>query len=68
MVRRTKQAALEVRVSFEPARIARQCLIQAYERVLPVLRRPTRPEPCQGACQGQAAGRSRRAGRGREHA
>ena len=37
--RRAKKAALEVLVSFEPVRIAAECLARAYERVLPIHRR-----------------------------
>jgi hypothetical protein len=33
MGRRERKAALEVLVSFEPARIAAECLAGAYERV-----------------------------------
>lgn len=68
MARRTKRAVLEVRVSFEPARIALECLIQAYERVLPVQRRPTRPETRLDAHQGEAAAKRRRIGQGSDHA
>ena len=34
-----KADALEVRVMFEPNRIASACLAQAYERVVPIARR-----------------------------
>ena len=44
MGRRAKQAALEVLVSFEPARIAAECLARAYELVLPIHRRQTRSD------------------------
>jgi len=30
---------LEVRVMFEPSRLAAACIVQAYERVVPVTRR-----------------------------
>jgi len=43
MARRSKQPDLDVRVSFEATRIAPQCLAEAYERLVPVSRRPTRP-------------------------
>ena len=33
---------LEVRVMFEPNRLAEQCLAAAYERVVPINRRATR--------------------------
>lgn len=42
MARRNKVAELEVRASFEAARIAPQCLAEAYERLVPIPRRPTR--------------------------
>lgn len=42
MGRRARKAALEVLVSFEPARIAEECLARAYERVLPIHRHPPR--------------------------
>jgi hypothetical protein len=34
-----KTRALEVRVVFEPSRIAPVCVVQAYERVVPTVRR-----------------------------
>jgi hypothetical protein len=34
-----KAPLLEVRTVFEPSRIAPACLVQAYERVVPVTRR-----------------------------
>jgi hypothetical protein len=34
-----KSRALEVRVVFEPSRIAPACVAQAYERVVPTVRR-----------------------------
>lgn len=34
-----KSRALEVRVVFEPSRIAPVCVAQAYERVVPTVRR-----------------------------
>ena len=42
MARRSKRPELEVRVSFEAARIAPQCLAEAYERLVPIPRRPAR--------------------------
>lgn len=42
MARRSKGPELEVRASFEAARIAQQCLAEAYERLVPIPRRPTR--------------------------
>ncbi len=43
MARRSKPPELITWVSFEAARIAPQCLAEAYERLVPILRRPTRP-------------------------
>jgi len=34
-----KAPLLEVRIMFEPSRIASACLVQAYERVVPLTRR-----------------------------
>ena len=31
---------LEVRLSFEPSRVSAACVVQAYERVIPITRRP----------------------------
>ncbi len=42
MARRSKNPDLEVKVSFEAARIAPQCLAEAYELLVPIPRRPTR--------------------------
>jgi hypothetical protein len=45
MVRRTDRLLLQVRVSFEATRFGRQHLIDAYARLVPVVRRTsTRPE------------------------
>lgn len=62
MGRRTKQAVLEVLVSFEPARIAAECLARAYERVLPIHRRPARPNGHQDANRRAAGAEGRRVG------
>jgi len=67
MARRTKRAALKVRVSFEPAWIAAQCLVLAYERALPVQRRATQPERRTDGCRGATVAKSRRVGQGSEH-
>lgn len=67
MARRSKQAALEVRVSFEPARIAAQCLIEAYKRALPVQRRPAGSGFRQDRGQEEAAAKHLRS-QGSEHA
>ena len=44
---RPAQTTLEVRVMFEPHRLAAACLADAYARVVPVRRRPvpTLPRP-----------------------
>ena len=31
---------LEVRITFEPSRVSAACVVQAYERVVPITRRP----------------------------
>ena len=48
--RRPTQAAvvLEVRVMFEPHRLAQDCLERAYARVVPTPRRRTTPRPGPG--------------------
>ena len=40
---RRKSAEMDVRIAFEASRIASQCLADAYERLIPIARRPTRP-------------------------
>jgi hypothetical protein len=40
---RRKATELEVRIAFEASRVAPQCLADAYERLIPIPRRPTRP-------------------------
>jgi hypothetical protein len=42
MMRRYEGAILEVRVSFEVTRISRECLVEAYERLLSVVQRRCR--------------------------
>ena len=42
MARCNKHPDLDVRVSFKAARIAPQCLAEAYERLVSIPRRPTR--------------------------
>jgi hypothetical protein len=42
MARRKGGAELQVRASFEATRIASQCLVAAYERLVPIPRRATR--------------------------
>lgn len=54
MTRRGKAPDLTIRVSFEAARIAPQCLAKAYERLVPIPRRPTRPTRSAEATPGSA--------------
>jgi len=42
MARRSALPELAVRVSFEAARVAPQCLAETYERLVPIPRRPAR--------------------------
>ena len=37
---RTRSTTLEVRIRFEPSRVSPACVVQAYERVVPITRRP----------------------------
>ena len=37
---RTRSTTLEVRITFEPSRVGPACVAQAYERVVPITRRP----------------------------
>jgi len=37
---RTSSTPLEVRITFEPSRVGPACVAQAYERVVPITRRP----------------------------
>ena len=55
MARRSKPAELEMRVSFEATRIAPQCLAEAYERLVPIPRRRTRPTERRGVPPGPPA-------------
>jgi hypothetical protein len=49
VARRQHQASrtLEVRLTFEPSRVSAACVVQAYERVMPITRRPA-PRVCSG--------------------
>lgn len=67
MGRRAKKAALEVLVSFEPARIAAECLARAYELTLPIRRRPTRSDGHADAIRRAVGAKDRRAGQRSEH-
>ena len=55
MARGSKHAELEIGVSFEVARIAPKCLAEAYERLAPIRRRPTRQIDCRGVPAGPTA-------------
>ena len=58
-------AALVVRVAFEPSRIARDCLAQAYTVAVPVVRQPAAPRfVSRGVGLTAAAGPRRAAGGG----
>jgi hypothetical protein len=37
---RTRRTPLEGRITFEPNRVSPPCVVQAYERVVPITRRP----------------------------
>jgi len=41
---RRKSAELEIRVAYEANRTSAQCLAGAYERLVPIPRRPVRPK------------------------
>ena len=43
---RTKPRTLTVRRTFEPTRIAPACVVDAYERVVPIARRTIRSDRC----------------------
>ena len=55
MARRSEPAELEMRVSFEATRIAPQCLAEAYEHLVPIPRRRTRPTEHRGTPPGPPA-------------
>jgi hypothetical protein len=38
---RTRRSSLEMRLTFEPSWVSPACLVQAYERVVPITRRTT---------------------------
>ena len=67
MARRNKHPDLDVRVSFEAARIAPQCLAAAYERLVPIPRRLTRPTEHHGVPPRAPAVTSRAGWRRAEH-
>jgi len=53
MVRHRDPSPLEVQESFETTRLARQCLIEAYTRLVPIRRKAPKAGPGQ---KGRAAG------------
>jgi hypothetical protein len=63
VARRTHRGSktLEVRITFEPSRVSPACVMQAYERVVPITRRTTlqalSPRPDEHAPQTQPVGR-----------
>ena len=56
----TPSRTLEVRRTFEPSRVSAACVVQAYERVVPITRRPAPRErsarQAEGAPQAQHVG------------
>ncbi len=58
---RTKPRTLMVRRTFEPTRIAPACVVDAYERVVPIARRTIRPDRSHE--QGPQLGTKRRKGK-----
>lgn len=62
--KRAEKKTLEVRVVFEPNRIAPICMAQAYERVVPIVRRgiPTGQQDVRRAGGGEAEQRQCRSG------
>ena len=61
----TRSTTLEVRITFEPSRVSPACVVQAYERVVPITRRPTpqarSPQQAEGVPQTQPVGRRQHA-------
>jgi hypothetical protein len=60
-----RRTTLAVRITFEPSRMSPACVVQAYERVVPITRRPTSqarsPQQAEGALQTQHGGRRQHA-------
>jgi hypothetical protein len=52
--RRTSPRPLTVRVSHEVSRLERQCMADAFERLLPIIERRLRPQPDEGGSLGHA--------------
>jgi hypothetical protein len=61
----TGSITLAVRITFEPSRVSPACVVQAYERVVPITRRPTpqarAPQQAEDAPQTQPVGRRQQA-------
>jgi hypothetical protein len=60
-----RSTTLTVRITFEPSRVSPACVVQAYERVVPITRRPTpqarSPQQAEGVPQTQHVGRRQQA-------
>jgi hypothetical protein len=61
----SRSTTLAVRITFEPSRVSPACVVQAYERVVPITRRPTpqarSPQQAEGVPQTQPVGRRQHA-------
>ena len=61
----SRRTTLAVRITFEPSRVSPACVVQAYERVVPITRRPTpqarAPQQAEDAPQTQHVGRRQQA-------
>ena len=61
----SRRITLVVRITFEPSRVSPACVVQAYERGVPITRRPTpqarAPQQAEGAPQTQPVGRRQHA-------
>jgi len=61
----SRRTTLAVRITFEPSRVSPACVVQAYERVVPITRRPTpqarAPQQAEDAPQTQHVGRRQHA-------
>ena len=61
----SRRLTLAVRITFEPSRGSPACVMQAYDRVVPITRRPTpqarAPLQAEGAPQTQPVGRRQHA-------
>ena len=61
----SRRTTLAVRITFEPSRVSPACVVQAYERVVPITRRPTpqarAPQQAEGVQPTQPVGRRQHA-------